>query len=181
MTEVHRIVLYVVDHDQVGATDVREVLEHTHYPNRCIAPRVVSVETQPVEWDDDHPLNMRTTAATAFAELFPVRAEYTQRPTPAPGVEEAIRTVQLRSFEYGGAADARPVEASYDALRVAITADKAQAVTESRPTPDEARRLIDAAIMGYWDRPGYIGPDDLPHKYDHPAVVALLRALGVEA
>lgn len=51
----------------------------------------------------------------------------------------------------------------------------------SRPTPDEARRLIDAAIAGYWDRPEHVGPADLPHKHDHPAIAALLRALGVEA
>lgn len=277
-TEVHRVVLYVVDHDQVGAADVREMLEHTRYPNRCIAPHVVSVETQAVEWDDDHPLNTRATAAAAFAELFPARAEHTQQ--AVLGIEEAIQAVQLRSFEHGGAPDARPVEASYDALRAAIAqathdlhatvaraihdqdttwqahnlerdaevarwqreahalvqAIKSIALTAgvddvpngagwaertaaavnaaitraktqldeveaaafirgrdavrkypdgwglmSRPTPDEARRLIDAAIAGYWDRPEHVGPADLPHKYDHPAVAALLRTLGVKA
>jgi hypothetical protein len=274
-TEVHRVVLYVVDHDQVGAAGVREMLEYTRYPNRCIAPHVVSVETQAVEWDDDHPLNTRATAAAAFAELFPAHAEHAQRPA-VPGVEEAIQAVRMRSFEYGGAADARPVEASYDSLRAAIAqathAAVAQAIhdqntgwqahdlerdaevarwqheahvlvqaiksialtagvddvpngdgwaertaaavnaaitrTETqlneveaaafirgrdvvrkypdgwglipRPTPDEARRLVDAAIAGYWDRPEHIGPADLPHKHDHPAVVALLRTLGAE-
>lgn len=180
-TEVHRVVLYVVDHDQVGAADVREMLEHTRYPNRCIAPRVVSVETQAVEWDDDHPLNTRATAAAAFAELFPARAEHAQQPASVPGVEEAIRAVQMRSFEYGGAVDARPVEASYDALRAAIAqathdlhATVARAIHD-QDTVWQAHNLERDAEVARWQREAHAlvqaiksialtaGVDDVPN------------------
>ena len=118
-TEVHRVVLYVVDHDQVGAAGVREVLEHARYPNYCISPHTVSVETRAVEWADDHPLNMRSTSAAAFAELFP-----------------------------------------------------------ARPTPDEARRLVDALESRAAIAAGYMA--DYDESELDTARTALLRALGVE-
>lgn len=168
-TEVHRVVLYVVDHDQVGAADVREMLEHTRYPNRCIAPHVVSVETQAVEWDDDHPLNTRATAAATFAELFPAAAD-------------KARAVDLDAITLAADLIGRHLAPTSDVARGAVARLEAMlAGKPARPTPDEARRLIDAAIAGYWDRPEHIGPADLPHKYDHPAIAALLRALGVKA
>ena len=70
MTKVHRIVICVVDHDDVGANGVREVLENARYPNHCIRPTVVSVDTRDVEWSDDHLLNQSGRTKIAFAELF---------------------------------------------------------------------------------------------------------------
>lgn len=69
-TKVHRIVLLVVDTDDIGDNDVRAVLENTHYPNRCISPQVMKIDTREVEWSDEHPLNKRDTQRKAFNDLF---------------------------------------------------------------------------------------------------------------
>ena len=73
-TKVHRLVVCIIDHDNLGPEQVAEVLENARYPNRCINPDVVSIETAEVEWSDDHPLNMRGTSKAAFAELFAAKA-----------------------------------------------------------------------------------------------------------
>lgn len=70
MTKIHKVVLLIVDTDDVGANGVRDVIESTRYPNRCIAPQVMELETQEVEWSDDHPLNNARTQADAFKTLF---------------------------------------------------------------------------------------------------------------
>lgn len=57
LTKVHRVTLIVVDHDDLGATQVAEVLEGANYSNDCVRPSVVAVETRETEWSDDHPLN----------------------------------------------------------------------------------------------------------------------------
>ncbi len=63
--KVHRIVLMVVDLDNLGAEGVADVLENT-----CISPSVLSAATEEVEWADDHPLNRRDTRYEAFDTLF---------------------------------------------------------------------------------------------------------------
>jgi hypothetical protein len=69
-TKVHRVVLLIVDTDNIGADEVREVLENTKYPNHCIGPQVMGIETVNVEWSDDHPLNRRESQREAFDRLF---------------------------------------------------------------------------------------------------------------
>ena len=66
---VHRVVLCVVDHDRIGEW-LKDMIEDARYPNRCIAPTVMSIETRTVDWTDEHPLNIRSTHAAAFADLF---------------------------------------------------------------------------------------------------------------
>lgn len=68
--KVHRVTLIVVDTDDLGALDVKEVLEETKYPNHCIGPSVMQVDTVEVEWSDDHPLNHRDTMRAEFERLF---------------------------------------------------------------------------------------------------------------
>lgn len=67
---IHKIIVLVVDYDDLGGMAVRNVLEEARYPNRCIHPRVMRVESRDVKWSDEHPLNNRQTQAEAFAELF---------------------------------------------------------------------------------------------------------------
>lgn len=69
-TKVHRLVVLVIDHDDLGADGVREVLEHTKYPSWCINPDVKHIETREVEWSDEHPLNQGDTCDEAYAALF---------------------------------------------------------------------------------------------------------------
>lgn len=74
---VHKVVLTVIDFDNLGADGVRETLENARYPNRCMSPSVLSVETRDAgEWSDEHPLNNSRTADAELARLFsaPVKA-----------------------------------------------------------------------------------------------------------
>ena len=70
----------------------------------------------------------------------------------------------------------RALGAARTALDRAIATDKARAVAAARPTPDEARRLLDE--YDHATRHSYVtgGPEHL-----RTARTALLRALGVEA
>lgn len=68
---VHRLDVLIVDTDCVGTQGVKDVLVNARYPNHCIAPDILSIETKAVEWSDDHPLNRRDTQDAAIAVLFP--------------------------------------------------------------------------------------------------------------
>ncbi len=70
MTKVHKVVLLVVDDEDVGAEDIRAMIEDARFPNHCIAPRVQGIETRSVGWSDEHPLNKKATQAQAFRDLF---------------------------------------------------------------------------------------------------------------
>ena len=74
--KIHRLVVLIVDHDDLGAKSAAQELEHAHYPNDCIQPKVMLVETREVDWaDGDHPLNgSKTEQRDAFANLFGVDA-----------------------------------------------------------------------------------------------------------
>lgn len=56
-TKIYKVELLIIDHDDLGPAELKAVLEHTKYPNRCISPEVKQIETREVEWSDDHPLN----------------------------------------------------------------------------------------------------------------------------
>lgn len=69
--KIHKVVLTIIDFDEVGADGVKEVIENARYPNRCISPHVRSVETRDIgEWSDDHLLNKRDTAEAEIKRLF---------------------------------------------------------------------------------------------------------------
>ena len=70
MTKVYKVELMIIDHDGIGADQVRVVLENQRYPNHCISPEVANVEEREVEWSDEHPLNSRRTWRAAFEALF---------------------------------------------------------------------------------------------------------------
>lgn len=70
--KVHKVTLYIVDFDQVGADDVKTLIENARYPNPCISPLVLDVKTAEIgEWDDSHPLNHSDKAAAAIKSIFP--------------------------------------------------------------------------------------------------------------
>lgn len=57
--KIHRVVLFVIDFDGLGAEGVRAEVARVRYPNDCVSPKVMSVETWDIgEWHDDHPLNL---------------------------------------------------------------------------------------------------------------------------
>lgn len=56
--KVHRVVLCIMDFDNLGAKEVEAVLQNMRYPNRCMSPKVIETDTRDIgEWNDDHPLN----------------------------------------------------------------------------------------------------------------------------
>lgn len=68
---VYRVLLTVIDFDELGADGVRETLECTRFENGCIRPSVQSTETRDIgEWSDDHPLNHSETQADELSRLF---------------------------------------------------------------------------------------------------------------
>jgi hypothetical protein len=72
--KVYELTVKIIDLDEVGEPEIRYVLENAHYPNRCIAPEVLSAREADVgEWSDDHPLNRPDTADAERTRLFPKR------------------------------------------------------------------------------------------------------------
>lgn len=62
--KAHIITLVVVDLDEVGAEEIKDILENIKYPNHCMSPTAEKIETFEIgEWRDDHPLNLQTTDA----------------------------------------------------------------------------------------------------------------------
>jgi hypothetical protein len=69
--EVHKITLYVVDFDQLGADGVATEITNVRFPNDCISPEILKVESADAgEWHDGHPLNNSDTCAAEIARLF---------------------------------------------------------------------------------------------------------------
>lgn len=69
--KVHKATLLIVDFDDIGAGEVRDVLEHARYPNHCMSPEVLSIETKDIgEWDDSHPLNNIAERDDEIKKLF---------------------------------------------------------------------------------------------------------------
>lgn len=59
-----------MDHDDVGDRGVVEVLENQKFPNWCISPKVMKIDTRQVRWTDAHPLNRRDTQEAEYLRLF---------------------------------------------------------------------------------------------------------------
>jgi hypothetical protein len=69
--KVMRVVLMVIDFEGLGEGGIEDVLQHQRFPNDCISPTVISVESRDIgEWTDDHPMNKRGTAESEFIRLF---------------------------------------------------------------------------------------------------------------
>lgn len=78
--KAHVVTLAIIDMDDIGAEEIKAVIENAYYPNRCISPDVVNVETADIgEWDDDHPLNSNVTSETEWRRLFPSLPRPTKR------------------------------------------------------------------------------------------------------
>lgn len=69
--KVHKVVICVVDHDELGADGVVQELGCARFANDCMHPQVMSIETVDIgEWREQHPLNVRGKSKAAFASLF---------------------------------------------------------------------------------------------------------------
>lgn len=69
--KVHKLTVYVIDFDKLGPDEVKSVIQNTKYPNRCISPQVLRVETADCgKWHDDHPLNSIAAHDAELEKLF---------------------------------------------------------------------------------------------------------------
>lgn len=69
--KVHKLTVYVLDFDGLGSDGVKETLENQRYPNHCISPNVLSVETREIgEWEDGNPLNFSDKAPAEYERIF---------------------------------------------------------------------------------------------------------------
>jgi hypothetical protein len=68
--KVYKIELMVIDFDEVGE-DIPVCIEEARYPNHCITPKVVSINSREIgEWHDDHPLNKKDLWRAHLDHLF---------------------------------------------------------------------------------------------------------------
>ena len=75
--KAYKVVLLIVDHDGIG-DDIKSTIENHRYPNHCLDPRVMSIESAEIgEWHDGHPLNFKSSQAEEFKRLFPEPKEPT--------------------------------------------------------------------------------------------------------
>jgi len=69
--KAYKVEILVIDFDEVGGEEIKEVLENTRYPNHCIDPHVMSIVEKDIgEWDDEHPFNLSHTMHEEYARLF---------------------------------------------------------------------------------------------------------------
>lgn len=107
-TKIHKVTVLVVDHDDLGADGVADVISNAHYPNHCISPKIVETQTVESEWSDDHPLNrwrdnddLRQKVATLFDVPEPALSigdEVVIVATPDIGWDDRWGRVGGRSF-----------------------------------------------------------------------------------
>lgn len=68
--KVYRVELLIVDHDNVG-DEIPTIIEQQNYPNHCISPNVMEIESKDIgEWDDENPLNNKNTMKSEYERLF---------------------------------------------------------------------------------------------------------------
>ncbi len=70
---VHHVILSIVNHDELSAHDIAQVLESSHYyPNNCIHPTVIRQDVVTIHnYTDQHPINSTITHGDYFRQLFP--------------------------------------------------------------------------------------------------------------
>ena len=66
-TKVYKVVLSIVDHEDMSEESVIHLLENVRY----LYPNIISLESREIEdWDDDHPLNKKDTHTQELERLF---------------------------------------------------------------------------------------------------------------
>jgi hypothetical protein len=69
--KAYKVELLIVDFDELGGEDIKNVIENQKYPNWCIDPQVKNIKEADIgEWTDDHPLNKLSTLNKEYKRLF---------------------------------------------------------------------------------------------------------------
>lgn len=69
-TKIYKVELLIIDHENWGEKEIKNVLENTRYPARRISPEVMAIENREVEWTDRNLLNFNDTREAEFKRLF---------------------------------------------------------------------------------------------------------------
>lgn len=73
--KAYKVELLIVDHDDVG-DEIPNIIENQKYPNYCISPNVMSVQSVDIgEWFDGHPLNKRDEQGAYYKQAFNIDLE----------------------------------------------------------------------------------------------------------
>ena len=71
MVRIYKLTVMVIDDNELGDEEITDAIQETWYPNHCIMPSVMSVESREIgEWDDDNPLNNSDTHEEEFRRIF---------------------------------------------------------------------------------------------------------------
>lgn len=66
-----KLELLVIDFDNIGEDAIIYGIENASYANDCINPSVKNIVCRDIgEWNDDHPLNRKSTSQEAYENLF---------------------------------------------------------------------------------------------------------------
>ena len=69
--KAYKVELLIVDHDGLGAFNIRDAIENVNYPNDCVCPKVMTITDADIgEWTDEHPLNHRDKMVAEYKRLF---------------------------------------------------------------------------------------------------------------
>lgn len=69
--KVYKVTLMILDHDELGLEEIKTVIQEENFPNDCIAPSVMDIESAEIgEWEDSNLLNHRDTKKQEFDRLF---------------------------------------------------------------------------------------------------------------
>ena len=67
----YKITVLVLDFDNVGAGNAGRMIETARYPNLCMSPQVLKIESRDIgEWPDNHPRNLRDLALAEIERLL---------------------------------------------------------------------------------------------------------------
>jgi hypothetical protein len=69
--KAYKVTLLIIDHDKLGKEAIVNEIENVRYPNRCLSPSVMSIQSREIgEWSDNHPLNFQSRYKAEFNKLF---------------------------------------------------------------------------------------------------------------
>lgn len=69
--KAYKLEVLIIDHDEVGEAEMRELIENGRYPNHCLSPHIMAIKAAEIgEWHDDHPLNKRDQWQGEYKRLF---------------------------------------------------------------------------------------------------------------
>jgi len=70
--KAHLMTVLIIDFDELGADEAKNELEAANYPNDCLSPYVLEIETKDIgSWADHHPLNFYTTDKLKYFKELP--------------------------------------------------------------------------------------------------------------